>query len=181
MTAVIKGKGIYGFVDTSGLFAKGHTVERWHAKIGEEVVVVAKVEAPVRTGALRQSINSSGTSRPGGPTSNFLEVRVGARRRYSRFVHEGTTGPITSHSGKRMGPMNNPTGISGYAEPANPVGGSMGGTKVGARLTGASKQIGFAPYQYVVRGQDPNPFLSRALSIVGTKHRWRGGRTRVVR
>jgi hypothetical protein len=176
--AVIRSKGIYGYIDTSGLFAKGHTVWNWHRKIGQEAVAAAKFEAPERTGAMKRSIGFEGPESDLGRYSGLLEVKVFARRRYSRFVHEGTTGPIRPKRGKMLKLGSTPNGIGGYNEPRDPSGASMGGVKVGKRLTGASDFVRFPTHAKSVAGQDANPFLTRGLATVGARHRWRGGRLR---
>jgi hypothetical protein len=176
--AIIRKKGIYGYIDTSGLFSKGHTIWNWHNKIGDEAVLASKAEAPERTGALKQSIGKDGPIAELGRYSGLLEVKVFARRRYSIFVHEGTTGPIRPKRGKYLKLGSTPLGIPGYNEPRDPSGGSMGGTRVGKRLTGASDFVRFPTHATSVAGQDPNPFLSRGLGIVGARHRWRGSRLR---
>lgn len=176
--AAIRKKGIYGFIDTSGLFSKGHTVWNWHRKIGQEAVAAAKAEAPERTGAMKRSIGSSGPDADLGRYSGMLEVKVFARRRYSIFVHEGTTGPIRSKSGKRLKLSSTPNGVGGYNEPRDPSGSSIGGTRVGKRLSGASDFVRFPTHANSVAGQSANPFLARGLATVGSRHRWRGGRLR---
>lgn len=182
MTAIIKGRGITGFVDTTGLFSKGHLVHDWHAKIGREVVVAAKIEAPVRSGRLKASIYSKGPDRR---APKFLEVVVGARARYSRFVHGGTTGPIYARNGKYLRISTTPNGITGYSEPNDPfVSSDFGGAQVGKRFSGATTAIRFPSIIRSppgVAGQDANPFLLRAMNTVGTKHRWRAGRARISR
>lgn len=172
---VIRRKGIYGYIDTSGLFSKGHTVWNWHRKIGQEITREAKIEAPERSGALKKSIGFEGPDENLGPYSGLLEVKVFARRRYSIYVHEGVKGRIYPKNGKWLYLKSVPKGMEGYQEPVlQGRGQKIGNTPVGRRLTGGSTFTRFPIRAQSVAGQAANPFLARATDRVGGRHRWKG-------
>lgn len=182
MVAYIRKRGVNGYVDCSGLFSKRHTIDNWHRKIGREVQAEARAGAPVRTGRLKSSIHLSGPHKYG---THGSEMKIRARAPYAFFVHDGTSSPIVSRSGKKMGPMSMPAGGSGYKtwtgdvyKRKKPI------TKKGLTSHyGISKKytkfVGFPLYQWAVSGQDSNPFLAQAMAEVGGRHRWRPGRGRM--
>lgn len=70
--------------------------ERWtHAK-AKEIERMARVLAPKRTGRLAASHVTLPTI---GSNQYHKVYRVSAQAYYSRYVHEGTTGPITGRNG----------------------------------------------------------------------------------
>lgn len=68
-------------------------------RISEDTRDNAKVIAPKRTGKLSQYIFAGNPKRDG---VHELSVTVAANVGYALYVHEGTTGPITSKSGKKL-------------------------------------------------------------------------------
>lgn len=59
----------------------------------------AKFIVPKRTGDLMRSISAGRPDRTG---AFGLSGYVSSNRKYAEWVHDGTTGPIRSHSGKKM-------------------------------------------------------------------------------
>lgn len=109
---------------------------RWtHAK-AKEIERMARVLAPKRTGRLAASHVTLPTI---GSNQYHKVYRVSAQAYYSRYVHEGTTGPITGRNGWLKLPGRNP----------NP-----------GRVTGKGTVV------MSVRGQRANPWLARAAVAV---------------
>ena len=71
---------------------------RWARQRRARVERIAKMNVRSRTGELSRSIY--GYYEPGPPNQIIMEVH--AETDYALYVHEGTTGPITSDSGERM-------------------------------------------------------------------------------
>lgn len=202
MTRGLKqGGNVVAYIDTSGLFSKGHLVWDWHYKIAKEVEILAVIEAPKRTGSMSRSIKAVQPSRTLGPYSSFLEAEIRVTRYYARFVHGGTTGPITSKSGgpmiiggihgeryrRKNGPgskRNIPK--KGERSTYDGIFTKKGG---GPRVRGEDalrgrkkrnlflKKVPYPAIQQSVAGQKANPFLGRAISQVSAKHHWKQSRT----
>lgn len=74
------------------LFLPGGDVWVWSRDVGREVMFQAIATAPGRTGLLRSLHGMN--QQPGGPRAVRFTVYNDAE--YAKFVHNGTTGPITS-------------------------------------------------------------------------------------
>ncbi len=118
-------------------------VGRWASARQREIVAQAKVEAPTRYGELVAGVRAGGALKTGRYSLRRIVLSTAG---HSRFVHEGTTGPIFA---RRYGFMMVPA-----FEGAAP--GRMGGTNLVARRS--------------VAGQRANPFLVRAGRLVMLRH-----------
>lgn len=186
MGAYIRKRGVTGYVDCSGLFSKGHAIDRWHRKAGLAVKTEAVGLAPVRSGRLKGSIRLSGPHKYGDSGS---EMSIRATAPYAFFVHDGTVGPITSRSGKPMPMSSFPRGGRGAIKGYNEAVGSIYKRKKPVRERGkmpshygVSKKTRWNPfpaYQHSVSGQDANPFLATAAATVGARRGWKKSRLRV--
>lgn len=109
--------------------------DRWtHAK-AKQIERMARTLAPKRTGRLA----ASHVTLPTRGSNQYHKVyRVSAQAYYSRFVHEGTTGPIT---------------------------GRNGWVKIPAARSGAPYSPKLRVVRSV-RGQRANPWLARAALLV---------------
>lgn len=150
MARVVRGRYVTGVVDTTGLFSKHHSIDRWHREIAERVRLKAWINAPKRTGKMANSMTIEGPHRYGASGSEWT---ITVRRHYGRFVHEGTSFPIYSRRALS-------------AEQARTA--RMGPTNDGRGPT----------WLTVVRGQKANPFMAEAVEAVGYTHGWKKGRTR---
>lgn len=108
---------------------------RWTRDKAKQIERRARLIAPKRTGRLA----SSHVTLPTRGSNQYHKVyRVSAQAPYSRFVHEGTHGPITG----RNGWVKIPAG------------------RTGAPLAARTRVM------RSVRGQRPNPWLARAAMLV---------------
>lgn len=134
------------------LWNRGRLVERWISRISHKLVASMKTEAPVnkrpkrvgQPGELKASISRRSYTRLGPRSRQFTIGMKG----YARFVVNGTTGPITSTSGRRM-PL---PGGTAYDSPRLPRGAD--GTQ----------------YARFVAGQRKNDFVGRGWTQVATVH-----------
>lgn len=78
----------------TAMTAPGGDVYRYAHRKGQRTTLLAKMNAPKRSGALvrgiRMDIRKTGRDR--------VVVRVRSQAAHSLFVHEGTTGPIYAHN-----------------------------------------------------------------------------------
>ncbi len=123
-------------------FTSAGQVGRWATARQREIVVQAKIDAPTRYGELVMGIRAGGARKVGTSLRRIILSTAG----HSRFVHEGTTGPIFA---RRYGFMLVPS-----FDGAAPL--RKGGTELTARRT--------------VAGQRANPFLVRAGRTVMLRH-----------
>ena len=119
------------------LFLPGGDVWGWARRMAQETESEAILRAPSRTDTLRSLHGSSVT--PAGRTQVRWTVYNDAP--YARFVHEGTTGPITAASGGRL--RIRPAPHSNSPVPLFPV---------------------------AVRGQRANPWIENASNAVLARH-----------
>lgn len=125
------------------LFDAPGQVGQWASARQREIVGQAKVEAPVRYGELVMGIRAGGALKTGRYSLRRIILSTAG---HSRFVHEGTHGPIFA---RRYGHMMVPA-FQGAAP------GRKGGTNLVARRS--------------VAGQSANPFLVRAGRLVMLRH-----------
>lgn len=119
------------------LFLPGGDVWGWARRMGQETMAEAIQEAPSRTGELRALHGYNVT--PAGKTQVRWTVWNDAQ--HARFVHEGTSGPITAASGGRL------------------------------RIRPAPHSWSPVPlYPVAVRGQRANPWIQRASDSVLARH-----------
>lgn len=149
-TGVITDLVIYDSV----LFEVGHHVRRWADSVERNYVRFAVTEAPVNkrpnkshltelpVGALKASI--TGDVDRIGP--KHIQVIVSVNVPYARYVLEGTMGPITPNSAKKL------------RLPWNP------GFSPAGRTPGSESRFTWVP------GQAPNNFLRRAHTSTARKH-----------
>lgn len=126
----------------AGLFLPGGDVWGWMRSVGFEHMQMAAIEAPVRTGQLKGLHNLALT--PSG--RNHVRYSVGNYADYAVYVHEGTTGPITS------------------------VGWDDGGPAFLAIRPVPHSWFPNGGFVRSVSGQEANPWIARAGGFVLAKH-----------
>lgn len=124
------------------LMTDAGSVGRWASARQREIAMQARVEAPTRYGDLVAGIRAGGARKTGMTLRRIILSTAG----HSRYVHEGTHGPIFAN---RYGTLLVPA-----YEGAAPL--RKGGTNIIARRS--------------VRGQSANPFLVRAGRKVMLRH-----------
>lgn len=83
-------EGLQATIEPGGIFHTHITL------VGETVATVAKLKVGVRTGRLRQSINSRVIVR-----STQVTARISARPKYAKIHHQGR-GPVRAKPGKAL-------------------------------------------------------------------------------
>lgn len=80
-----------------GMHLPGGDIHRYVDALTDRTVQFAKIGAPKRTWKLTNSIRKEIDMR--GAAAGRLTGRVRADAKYAKYVHEGTTGPITPKNG----------------------------------------------------------------------------------
>lgn len=130
----------------AAFFLPGGDTWNWMQRVGFEHMQMAAIEAPSRTNRLRSLHNLALT--PVG--RNQCRYSVGNYADYAAYVHEGTTGPITS------------------------TGWDDGSPAFMAIRPAPSSRFPNGGYLREVSGQTANPWLSRAGNIVLAKYGLKG-------
>jgi hypothetical protein len=124
-------------------FTSAGQVGRWASRVQREIATESRLEAPKRTTELAGSIHAAGALK----TGRFALRRIiAADAGHSKYVHEGTTGPIFPKFGRFL------------LVPANP--GDLPLRQGGINLVERDH----------VRGQSANPFMTRAARTVLLRH-----------
>lgn len=144
------------------LFLAGGDVWDWMQRTGTEHLMMALVEAPMRTGALRRAHNLALTPYK----KRGVRYTVGNYAEHSFWVHEGTDTPIVP-----MHAFSTAVGAATRPIPDRDFGGMslrdrQGFPLLALRPWGRYGRI----YKYAVRGQQANPWIARAADLVLSKY-----------